>query len=772
MLEKMICIDNIGVIKNGLPKAVDLQKLTLIYADNARGKSTLSSLLLACSGADGHAITNRKTVGAITAQKVLLRFNPTGGAGAFNSEFDGVSWKGIQPNLHVFNQTFVERNVFVSTGVLPEQREALLTLALGDAAVTERTKFELQAASQKEIAGKVSAAENALVGFRGSHTVDQFIALPPLDDVDDQIMAIDKQIGEARAASQIVARPEFRGVALPVFSFDGLSEVFASSFESLAAKAEEVAKSHFSKHNGASTERWVSEGLAHQPDDECPFCGQETGDLELLKSYKAYFDASYSNHMARVSGLREDVISRFGGGQLASWTVNSEFNQGLLSVWAESLEITEIATLDSAEAAKIVETIKAEILALVDAKERNPLESLAATPIANAKIALDAVNCMAKNYNVEVKKLNEQVIAYKARIVKPDIPALNAMRGLLVIRKSRYESNTVALVDAVTQVRLEYKKTELAKNAARESLDELMADTLAKFQQAINFWLTKFAAPFQLDKLAPTYKGGGLRSEYVLKVRGATVNVGPGGGGDLSFHSALSEGDKRTLAFAFFLAQLFSDSSRSGATVVLDDVFTSLDKHRRHNTIETVLKMMGECAQVIALGHDAHFLRELKKRVIKKKLGTALELALHRDAHDYSYLDNFDLDDYCSSEYYKHYVSVERFVNAEPSSNILEVAKSLRLLIEGHLHRCFPKKFKDGQTVGEMLDLVKNATPPSPLVRLQSLHAELVSFNDFAAAFHHDTSGGYPRTEVNAAELLPFAKGALSFIQVRNFSSY
>jgi wobble nucleotide-excising tRNase len=206
--------------------------------------------------------------------------------------------------------------------------------------------------------------------------------------------------------------------------------------------------------------------------------------------------------------------------------------------------------------------------------------------------------------------------------------------------------------------------------------------------------------------------------------------------------------------------------------VVLDDVFTSLDKHRRHNTIETVLKMVGECAQVIALGHDAHFLRELKKRVAKKKLSTAVELALYRDAHNYSFLGTFDLDDYCSSEYYKHYALVERFVNAEPFDSILEVAKSLRLVVEGHLHRCFPKKFKDGQTVGEMLELVKNANAPSPLARLQPLHAELVSFNDFAAAFHHDTSGGYTRTEVNEAELLPFAKGALSFIQVRNFNSY
>lgn len=770
MLEKIICIDNVGVIKKGAPKSIDLQKVALIYADNARGKSTLSSLLLACSSANVHNVVSRKTIDAATAQKVVLRFNPPGGA--FNSEFDGAAWKGAKPNLHVFNQAFVERNVFASTGVLPEQREALLTLALGDAAVAERVKFEKQAALQKDCAGKVTAAEGTLVGYRGNYTVDQFIALTPLEDVDHQLADIDKKIGEARVADQIANRPEFKTVSVPSFNFDGLAEVVASSFESLAAKAEEMVKAHFAKHNGASTERWVSVGLEHQPDEECPFCGQQTNDLELLKAYKAYFDGSYSEHLKRISSLREDINSRIGDGQLVSWTVNSQFNQGLLSVWVESLGIQEVPTLDFAKAVETLRAVNAELLSLVEAKERNPLAELDPTPFVTALAELDVIVSMARNYNIEISTLNQAVADYKIQFAKPDVAALTTKRGQLVIHKNRYDAQTVLLVDEVNKARVNYKAAEAAKNAARAELDKLMAEILTKFERDINDWLLKFAAPFQIGQLAPTYKGGGLRSEYVLKVRGTTVSVGPGGHGELSFHSALSEGDKRTLAFAFFLAKLFADPNRATATVVLDDVFTSLDKHRRHHTIEAVLKMVAECAQVITLGHDAYFLRELKKRVSKKKLGETVELALHRDAQDYSFLDAFDLDDYCSSEYYKHYVLVERFVNAEPISSLLEVAKSLRLLIEGHLHRCFPKKFKEGQTVGEMLDHVKNAAAPNPLVRLQALHADLVSFNDFAAAFHHDTSGGYPRVEVNAAELLPFAKGALGFIQIRSFKPH
>lgn len=769
MLERIVCIDGVGVLRKGVPKAVDLAKICLIYADNARGKSTLSSLLLACSSFSAQDVIQRKTVGAATGQNVHFRFKPKSDAAAVSVNFDGAGWAGIRPNLHVFNQAFVERNVYASTGVLPEQREALLSLALGDAAVTQRAKFEEQSVVQRECAGKVAAAEGALQGYRGSQTVDQFIALQPLADVDAQIVETEKAIGAARAANEIAKRPEFRPLVVPSFKFDGLPEVLASSFESLSVKAEETAMRHFSKHKGAATERWVAEGLNHVPEEDCPFCGQPTGELELLKAYKAYFDGSYSAHLKRIAALRDSIADRLGDRQLFSWRVNQEFNKGLMSVWAESLGELDIPRLDYEKAMGTLDAVRSRVLEVAEQKERNPLASLDPAAFGRALDELQTLTVEAESYNSQVRTLNERIAAFKAEHAVGDVAALSTKRDQLLVRRNRYEPKVVALVEAVTTARSAYKVAETAKDVARAEVDKLMTETLAKFQTSINGWLAKFSAPFQVDQLAPTYKGGGLRSEYVLKVRGATVMVGPGGGGQLSFHSALSEGDKRTLAFAFFLAKLFADPARASASVILDDVFTSLDKHRRHNTIEAVLRMSSECAQVVALGHDAHFLRELKKRVTKKKLGATVELALHRDAEDYSYIDAFDLDDYCSSEYYKHYVLVERFVAADNTVNLLEVAKALRLLVEGHLHRCFPKKFKEGQTVGDMLEQVKNAKAPDPLARLHPLHAELVSFNDFAAAFHHDTSGGFPRLEVNAAELLPFARGALGFIQVRSF---
>ncbi|WP_330215889.1 hypothetical protein [Pseudomonas sp. AM8] len=58
MLEKIISIDNVGVLKKAAQRPVELQKVSLIYADNARGKSTLSSVLLACSTFDAKDVSD------------------------------------------------------------------------------------------------------------------------------------------------------------------------------------------------------------------------------------------------------------------------------------------------------------------------------------------------------------------------------------------------------------------------------------------------------------------------------------------------------------------------------------------------------------------------------------------------------------------------------------------------------------------------------------------------------------------------------------------
>lgn len=762
MLEKIIRVDNVGVFKAGVPSAVALKKVTVVYADNARGKSTLSALLRACGSGDVQAIQARKTIGATGGQAVQLRFKSGGGGSTIS--FDGNNWSASVSNLHVFNQEFVERNVYAGASVTPEQRASMLELALGADAVVQREEFQKQADAQRAATQRITAEETALRGYHQGATLSAFVALEPIADGPALLAELDKNLNEARAVQQILGRQGLRQLTVPVYNLENIRAIAESHFERLQTDAEQLVRKHFDAHLGRETERWVNEGLRHEPEELCPFCGQETAELPLLQAYKVYFNQAYKEHVQRVASLRGLADHFVSDGLASEWLASIEFNGGVQEGWAGLLEL-ELPAFDLAEAKDALGRARVLVQGLVEEKTAKPLEAVDVSVLETASGILQAVGTAVATYNAAIQAANAEIERYKKGLAQADISKLQSERRTVELRMVRDAPAVMQHLADRAQAEADRKEAEQKKDAARKTLDQLMATSLAAFQEAINVWLRDFGAPFAIREFKHSYQGGGVpRSEYVLEVRGASVPVGAANGGALSFHTVLSEGDKRTLAFAFFLARLFATPNRSEAVVVLDDVFTSLDLHRRSKTVEAVLAMSQQCKQVIALGHDAYFLRDIRKRVTKVG-GEVAEFELRRGPENFTVIDIFSLDEFCASPYYKRYRLVESYLTGGARVNMLEVAQALRLLVEGHLHRCFLGRFVEGLTVGAMIQQIKEAQAGNPLCSLQPQVPQLLAFNEYAAMFHHDTSGGHTRTDVNDGELQHFASAALRFIQ-------
>lgn len=687
-----------------------------------------------------------------------------GTGGGSTISFDGNNWSAAANNLHVFNQEFVERNVYAGAAVTPDQRASMLELALGDDAVVQREEFQKQSDAQKTATQRITAEEGVLRGYHQGATLAAFIALTPIADGPAQLAEYDKQLNEARSVQQILARQGFRELPVPSYDLDGIRAIAQSHFERLQDDAEQIVRQHFDVHLGRETERWASEGLRHRPEEQCPFCGQETTELPLLQAYKTYFNHAYKEHVQSVASLRglaEDQVSE---GLVPEWRTSIEFNRGAQQGWAGLLKL-DLPSFDLASTKEAIGKARALVHTLVEEKAAKPLEPVDVFALDAAAEVLESVTSAVVAHNVAIQAANAEIDRYKESLAQADIVKLQSARRTVELRMARYVPEVLQHLEGRAQAEGERKEAEQKKDAARKALDQLMATSLTAFQEAINTYLRDFGAPFNIRELKPSYLGGGVpRSEYVLEVRGASVPVGSANGGALSFHTVLSEGDKRTLAFAFFLARLFADPNRAHAVVVLDDVFTSLDLHRRSKTVETVLAMSQQCKQVIALGHDAYFLRDIRKRVTKIG-GEVAEFELRRGPENFTVIDAFSLDEFCASPYYKRYRLVEAFVTGAPRVNMLDVAQALRLLVEGHLHRCFLGRFADGLTVGAMIQQIKDAPIGSPLCALQPQVPQLLAFNEYAAMFHHETSGGHTRTDVNDGELHHFASAALRFIQ-------
>ena len=112
-----------------------------------------------------------------------------------------------------------------------------------------------------------------------------------------------------------------------------------------------------------------------------------------------------------------------------------------------------------------------------------------------------------------------------------------------------------------------------------------------------------------------------------------------------SFATALSEGDKRTLAFAFFVASTLEDSKLASRVIVIDDPMCSLDLNRRHHTRTVLQKIHAKAEQLIVLAHDPYFLRDLRDALIRDDSTTPVAMfQLTAAPHSYTDFASLDID--------------------------------------------------------------------------------------------------------------------------------
>ena len=114
----------------------------------------------------------------------------------------------------------------------------------------------------------------------------------------------------------------------------------------------------------------------------------------------------------------------------------------------------------------------------------------------------------------------------------------------------------------------------------------------------------------------------------------------------------------------------------------------------------------------------------------------------------------------------KQYKTLYDYLYGPAPPNLVPVAQALRPLVEGNLHRRFPGHIKDGLTVGQIIGIIENSPANSTLAEMQPEVPKLRQFNDFAAAFHHNTEGKAARMSVTDGELQPWAKSALNFVHL------
>lgn len=757
MLERIEDIQGIGLLHDANGKQFKWQKATLLYADNGRGKSTLATVLRSLGVNDPSPILERKTIDGTLPPKVTLQF-PSGHKVTFN----GTKWSEARPEFLVFDADFVEKNVHSGGVVTTGHRKNLLQFALGEKAVAARLAEEKASNDARKAAVEVQSVIGKLSGHHEGTSLAEFEKRTNVADADKQIEDLEKRIVAARGSALLLKRAVPAAVPVPAVDFGLVFDVLRTTIESVEDDAEAIVRAHFAKLNKPGAEAWLSQGQALEQGDECPYCAQSTSGVDLIRAFRTHFNAAYSSLKAKVSSLDKSISSLTRDAIVTDFALQVTNAASLANAWSDQVAIPEIQFDADAAMAKLKE-IREALSALVLAKQANPTAAAGTADDAdNIKRLWTEISSLMEQANKEIGDAKFTIEQFRQKLAAEDVQQLSAQQKKLELSKKRHSPAVVALTADLVAARAASTSAEGAKNAARTALDTLMKQTLKDYQTTINALLVKFGAAFRIEAMDANFRGGTPRSEYGLALRGKSV---PLEGGPPSFGTALSEGDKRTLAFAFFVASTLSDSKLNTRIVVVDDPMCSLDLNRKQHTRTVLKEICSKAKQLVVLAHDIYFVRDFRDELSPKDGSYQVAVFVLKYAADgYSNFDKLDVDKECQSPYFHHHGLLVDFVT-NGNGDTRQVAKAIRPLLEGYLHRRFPGLIPSDLMFGRVVGVIGSAVAPSPLCHAQCLVEELNDINIYAGQFHHDTNPGNADTVViTRTELHTFAMRSLNVV--------
>lgn len=756
MLERIQKITGIGLFADTKPSAFPFRKLSLIYADNGRGKSTLAALLKSCGDNQPQLLLNRRTIGSTTPQYAELLFSQGN-----KSTFTAGSWSAQYYGTHVYDLNFVESSVYSGGEINAAHRKRLLSFALGEKAVSAMKAFNNATDVAAEKTRNRKAAEDKLIPLRGQLTPAAYIRLKKIDGAAEEIAAIEQQLRQADNIASIRTRKGLESFARFKPDLAGLLAILNTTHQELSSQAEDAVRAHVKHIESADFKSWAHNGLKYIKDETCPFCTQSLNGIALIDYYRECFNEAFgrlTGQVAILDDLKGRVIGTLNLPLLQSRTEQAE---AIAGVWAGELDLSvELPDLEKIRSDS--EKLDALLTKLVAQKKNSPLTA------PNEKLAerctelLEAVNDQLEGFNVSVTSANARIAEFREQLGQMPVEQLRARLQELNERQKRFSPEVSVLIESYELAKVAEKLAQDEKEARRESLNVIMRNTLGQYEQTINTLLENFGARFSIREISYNYSGGGEpKSEYAIELRGEKLALS---GEVSSFRTSLSEGDKRTLAFAFFIAVVVSDPGLQNKIVVIDDPMCSLDKHRRTQTLSVLKKIYDGSRQIIVMAHDMYFLKSLLDEFEKKK--EPQNVACMRIVHtlgDHSNFAPLNVDRECESAYYSNHRMVSGYLAGEEYV-ARDVATAIRPLLEGYLHRRYPGHVAPGLLFGEIVRKISGAGSDSPLYHAAALVDELNEINTYAGKFHHDTNAAAGTETVDPGELLAYSRRALSVI--------
>ena len=756
MLQKIVCIKNVGRFRNCAAAGdVSFRRVTMIFAENGRGKTTLCAILRSLCANTPALVVGRATLGSGAPPEVNLLLSS--GNAVFR---DGV-WSASFQEISVFDGAYISDNVYAGEIVDTEQRRNLYRVIIGAEGVTLAARLNELDAEIRTRANQIRVVRDYLRQQAAPVMgIEAFISLPEDQEIEAKITAKTQELDAVRRAAELSRRAGLESVDLPSVPAS-LMEVLGKTIEHIAVDAERRVTDHIERHHmGTAGQRWLSDGLGFVAEESCPFCGQTVAGIELIQAYRGFFSNEYDSLRKEVSRTREQMSVALGERVAAGIEQVILKNDTGVEFWRKYCTLAPPVLPEAGRVARILAALREAARYLLHLKESRPLERVSPeVDFTEALAGFEELRVSLASYNAAVAAANAMIEArrrgtqgLRVREVEAELAKLNA-------QKMRHSEESRKLCADEKRLQAEKQALETEKSQARDRLDMHTTQVITQYGRSINQYLDRINAGFRITIPTYTYRGGTPSTSYQIVINESAVDLGdPMTPTDRpSFRNTLSAGDRSTLALAFFLAQLEQDSNRSRKVIVFDDPFTSLDSFRRSHTVHQIYRCAEGCAQVIVLSHDPNFLKLLWDRVTPNDRKT---LQLARVGEENTAVAEWDIEKAVQARYRADIDVLQRFY-ADGVGERRDVIQKLRPVLEGYCRNLFPTQFADQDSLGVMIGKIRAVGSTH---QLHPIVDDLEELNTYCRRYHHSENANAATEQIDDSELQGYVRRTLGLV--------
>lgn len=744
----------------------DFGKLNLIYGRNGAGKSTLTKILDLINKRD---IVKIKQLAPLESEAEPIF--------TFRIKDKNITLTSIDqaPEFHIFNQNFIDENLYSSNGVESSQLVNYYDFCLGKTSVDKQKQVDTYKGEIADLTTKMQPLEAKLRAQFGKSTIDKIRKIKFKENIESEIEKLTKTLHDQKSINLYRQRKKLKALSLVTPTFD--KSIFETNLEKISKEAQEKVTQHMARYFVKQDEHWIKDGLELVTETNfCPFCAQSLDSSPIFSFYSEFITESYKQacddfmlkhhpnfeSKAYEIGIRIDELVEI---------ITS--NTDLIQIWSDSIERLELR-FDLRELDNSSKLFSSEVRDLVKKKEKDIL----------CQVNFDKFDELLKTvyekadfekYNEDVAIFNKRIDDYLMTLSKDQSQTIN--QQILGLKQIQLRFSKEVILDLTNFENCKTDK-ETKTKLMSELRDEILKEQqllIESHKDQINTLLKKFNSMIRLDKFEKDNKGhkGSSRIAYGIRFLDKELSILTDN--HMIFDRVLSSGDKSALALAFFLSK-FKDDQFEPSIIFFDDPMSSLDEQRRKATIHEIQCLVERNFQTFVLSHDPFFLSDISKLSAISKWAKCYEV--ETQLIDFNPLDpnsnkvcnsklitRQNFDSYVLHSYYQEYYKLWDFVHSGKEEQKTEIARSLRPILEAYLRFLFPRIFTEDLWLGNMIAMIREEQDiKSPLYDTNKRLFDIQSINEFSKTYHHADGFDTSIQGIDFLTLHGYAKDTLNFI--------